>query len=182
MKELTDQLARDGFNLPEIRLDSTIIRFDRNGKRNNAWFIGFQNHTVKGGEPYVYCMYGDWAESDEQRVWASRKLTRADQAASKTQYEAIKRKAQEEKKIKQKEAAEKAEKRIATAPDKGLTPYCKRKNIDQLYGCKIYEFDTLLVPVRDINGKIAGLQYIYENGDKKFMAGTKVESNFQHRL
>ena len=178
MKELTDQLARDGFHLPTISLDSTIVRFDRNGKKNNAWFIGFQNHTVKGGEPYVYCLYGDWSESNEWRVWASRKLTRADQAASKAQYEEIKRKVQEEKKIKQKEAAEKAEKRLATAPDKGLTPYCKRKNIDQLYGCKVHEFDTLLVPVRDINGKTQGLQYIYEDGEKKFMAGTKVESGF----
>lgn len=177
MQELKDQLARDGFHLPEIRLDSTIVRFDRNGRRNNAWFIGWQNHTVQGGEPYVYCLYGDWAEGNEQRVWASRKLSRADQAASKSQYEAAKRKAEEEKKIKQKEAAEKAERRLATAPDKGLTPYCRRKNIDQLYGCRVHEFDTLLVPVRDVTGKIWGLQSIFEDGAKRFSMGTKVDGH-----
>lgn len=179
MKELTDQLARDGFYLPEVRLDANIIRFDRNGHKNNAWFIGFQNHTVKGGEPYIYCLYGDWTEIyEEPKVWTSRKLSKADQVASKAQYDAVKRKALEEKKIKQKEAAEKAVKKLATAQDKGLTPYCKRKNIDQLYGCKVLDFDTLLVPVKDINGSITGLQFINEDGEKKFLTGSKIDGCF----
>ncbi len=88
-----------------------------------------------------------------------------------------------------------AEKRIEAAKNKPVTPieqpdeydvppefcdnrheYLIAKDV-QNYGLLI-EDENLLIPARDVNGKVWTLQTITPNGDKRFQAGGKKQGNF----
>jgi putative DNA primase/helicase len=72
-----------------------------------------------------------------------------------------------------------AEKRIESAkPYDANNPhtYLINKNV-QGYGVLI-EGENLLIPARDVNGKVWTLQTITPNGEKRFLSGGKKQGNF----
>lgn len=163
MEQLRRALESNGFALPSIQLDGKIHRFNRNGN-DNAWFIGFQNHGIKDGKVYVVAQYGDW-KTGEKFDYKPAGMSKIDLEACKAQIEQAKLRVAQEKLHKQHEAAAKAEKQWKSAGEAGTTPYMARKKIDQCYGIKIYQ-DTMQVPLRDSDGKLWGLQYIFGDGKK----------------
>lgn len=177
MQNFLAELSSKNFTLTQVELDGSIHRFDRNGSKGNAWYIGWQNHSVKTGIAYIVAEYGDWKTSERHLYKPdSSILSTADQQAIKTQLEEAKKKSEEEKKARQNEAAIKAEKYFSSAQVSGSTTYMQKKNINQLYGAKIYN-GVLQIPVRDIHGKLWGLQYISDES-KRFLSGSKVDSCF----
>lgn len=175
MEQLRRALESNGFALPSIQLDGKIHRFNRNGN-DNAWFIGFQNHGIKDGKVYVVAQYGDW-KTGEKFDYKPAGMSKIDLEACKAQIEQAKLRVAQEKLHKQHEAAAKAEKQWKSAGEAGTTPYMARKKIDQCYGIKIYQ-DTMQVPLRDSDGKLWGLQYIFGDGKKRFSSGAKVDGCF----
>ena len=177
MQTFLAELSSQGFHPTQIILDGKIHRFERNGSSNSAWYIGWQNHTVKDGSQYIVAEYGDW-KTGERHLYKpdASKLSTVDKQAIKAQLDESKRKADEEKRIRQHEASIKAEKYWASAKSMGSTPYMEKKKIDELYGSRVHE-GMLQIPVRDIEGKLWGLQYI-SNAGKRFLTGTKVDSCF----
>jgi putative DNA primase/helicase len=58
-----------------------------------------------------------------------------------------------------------------------IHPYLSAKRV-RSYGLRQDSEGLLLVPMRDIDGEIWGLQRIWRNGDKKHMRGSKVRGHF----
>jgi putative DNA primase/helicase len=56
-------------------------------------------------------------------------------------------------------------------------PYLETKNV-KAYGLKQYQ-DTLILQVRDTEGKLHGLQFIGHDGEKRFKSGTSLTGNYK---
>lgn len=78
-------------------------------------------------------------------------------------------------------AAEKARRMWAgKCRDIGASPYLDRKKV-RSFGLRFLFRGTVVVPLRDMQGTLHGLQYISAEGDKKFGSGTLKEGRF-HRI
>lgn len=173
--------ARDhGFSIDNPQLDGRIHRFRRDSQRRDqsAYYIGFVNYTTQTGERYVVVIFGDWRTGERfQYETQGTKLSREDRAAIKKRIEEASKKQEEEKLKRNEEAAAEAEFLWGQGKDVRKSPYFERKKIDQLYGAKTLLEDAgraILVPMRDIAGKLWGVQRIYGNGMKRFQSGQRI--------
>lgn len=57
-------------------------------------------------------------------------------------------------------------------------PYLQRKKVAPLGPVRLGRAGEILLPVRDISGNLHGLQHIYPDGTKRFLAGTKKTGHF----
>lgn len=182
ISKLIDHLNELGFNPPhdKIALDGRVYRFDRDGKKQNAWLIGFQNHTLKG-DPFIVSLFGDWRTQEEYTFTSSVKLSKHDKTAIAKQMEEASKRRDVEKIQGQLQAATLAEEFWNKATENPASEYLKRKQIKALYGCKTSMGDDgryLIVPMRDVDGKLWGYQEIKPDGSKKFGYRQKKTGNF----
>lgn len=163
-----------GYKLSSLVLDNKIHRFDGKSKLS-AWYIGFQNHSVKGGEPYVVINFGDFNGGDNQ-TFKPDKLTGADNKAIIEQIALNTKRAAEEKAKANEETAQRA-KTIFTEGGP-TTGYMERKLIAKHYGTGTApdaELNpSLVIPMRDVDGNIWNLQRIFDDGTKRPMAGGRI--------
>lgn len=198
MEELLKWLQENSFNIDTPSLDGKIYRFDRDGKKN-AWFWGVRLHATKSGQEYVIAKVGDWRTDEEFEFRTNAAFTREDKKIITTRIKEAQEKAALAKEALHADAAEIAASIFAGARYEELTDYCKRKLIPQLFGArvttqsaidhctgrkghKIHANDkVLLVPMRDINGRLWGIQQI-TNGkggnNKFFIMGQKKQGCF----
>lgn len=177
MQELIQDLEKNGFKLPEIRLDGTIVRF---GLKKRQWFIGWQHHTSKGGEEYIIAIYGDWAEPGKEYEFKSGgSLRREDRLIlDKKAAEMRKRREEEEKRIHE-EVAKESEEEWETYKDQGVSPYLEAKHIPYNFDYGIrFGVGQVKVPCRDIDGKIWGIQTINAGSGKYFKTGQRKKGTF----
>lgn len=181
MQEIIGFLNQNGYfpTIDKIACDGKIHRFDRDGKQN-AWFVGFQNHTTKGN-PYFVAVVGDWKTKEEVTYKPNLKMTAHDKKAmDKTIADASKKIEDDRNKLQAQSAIEAVE-FLSTCQDNPSSDYLKNKQLSQLYGAKTYlsgSGRTLVVPMRDTGGKIWGYQEIYPDGTKRFGFGQKKSGNF----
>lgn len=177
MEAFVTELSSKGYHPTGIALDGKIHRFSRDGSTDNGWYIGWLNHSVKDGSQYIVAEFGDWKTGERHTHKPSNlRLSTADKQAIKVQMEECKKKSEIEKMDRQNEAAIKAEKYWKTAATVGSTPYMEKKRISELFGARIHD-GILQIPVRDIDGKLRGIQYIKDTY-KRFLTGTKVDGCF----
>ena len=80
-------------------------------------------------------------------------------------------------KNKAREVADKAERAFAQyQPATSANPYLQNKS-STAFGVR-ESASKLVIPARNINGEITSLQFINENGDKRFMPGGKIKASF----
>lgn len=77
----------------------------------------------------------------------------------------------------QEETAERAARTWQHLPDTGRSPYLTTKRV-KAWGLRFAKSDAIVVPVRDINGKLWSLQFIQANGDKRFLTGGAKQGRF----
>lgn len=176
MHELRQFLASLNFAPPSLELDGKIHRFGRDGGKDNAWYIGWQNHSVRTGQTYVVAKFGDWRTAEEH-FYKPDKVSRIDMKAVKEQIAEAAQKAAEATRLKHEEAAQRALDKWNAAATTGSCAYMERKLIPELYGCRL-NGDTLLIPVRDVDGKLWGIESVYPDNKKMFMSGQKVNECF----
>lgn len=177
MQKFLSELHANGYFPDQVTLDGKIHRFGRNNSKDNAWLIGWTNHSVTDGSAYIVAEYGDWRTGEKISYKPSGKtLSTADRQAIKAQFEDARKRADEEKKIRNKEAADKAQKYFSSALETGRTNYMDRKKIAELYGARIFN-GVLQIPLRDTEGNITGLQYISDTS-KRFLTGSKIDGSF----
>lgn len=175
-------LEENGFPLngAEFVLDGKIKRFNRNGNKN-AWYIGFQNET-KAGVPFEIIVYGDWKTGEEYTYQTLEKVSRNEKKEIDDKIKQAQQKAIEEKQTRQEESAKEALSLWDSASAKASnSPYLKNKKIDSLFGCRTTLEGmgrVLLVPCRDVSGKLWGIQSIQPNGSKYFVQGQKISGCF----
>ncbi|MCB1656766.1 MAG: DUF927 domain-containing protein [Pseudomonadales bacterium] len=161
-----------GITPPEtIVTDGEIHRF---GHKKNGWYV-FHEGDISGGA------FGFWGKVDSQ-TWCSKQASQFNQAEREAwiQRQAdIAAKVQAEKLAKQAEAAKKSIKLWADArPDVDLKHgYLLAKGSIYPHGIKQLG-QALLIPVYGEDKQLTGCQFIYANGDKKFLTGTKKKGSF----
>lgn len=153
--------------------DGNIHRFSRDDKRTqpDEWYVAHSGF-LSSGQCYLCCSYGSWSEGSkfEYKSW--------EESSQKSSYSAIERKELQakieenrrlaliEEKKRHEEAAEKAKAIWERSSSTGSHPYLKEKGV-KVYGIR-FNGHSLLVPLKNIEGKISSLQFIYQE-DGKFL-------------
>lgn len=148
--------------------------------KKTAWARLFEYRSEKTSRIYITGKFGvrgdaweveatptDWSPAERAEWLEQRKeAERAAEAARAKDAES---------------AAEKAARMWAKGRDEGTTPYLERKNVGA-FGVRILFGKQVAVPLRDMQGTLHGLQYIYpekvDGVDKRFGTGTIKEGRF----
>lgn len=182
MTDLINFLSNHGFDLPSPNLDGGVHRFDRGGKTKTAWFIGWQIYSAKTAEPYIIALFGDWRENITHEYRTARKYNKQEQKEIELKIDQARRKQAEYKRKLQEETSEKAEKIWSTGTKKTDSEYLDKKGLQSnLFGCKTIAQDdgnAILVPCKDVEGRLWGLQRIFSDSKKRFLYGQKINTCF----
>jgi putative DNA primase/helicase len=169
------QMSRNGtsFQGPLV-CDGNIHRFSRDAKRNqpDEWYFAYTG-LLHSGQYYLYCSYGSWSDGSEfeYKSWeeSSNKisyLSAIERKELQAKIEENKRLVSIEQKKRHEEAAEKAKALWERSSSAGSHPYLKEKGV-QAYGLRFND-RSLLIPLKNMEGKINSLQFIYQE-DGKFL-------------
>lgn len=175
--QLNDWLKSHGYGAAVgAALNGEFFRFDHGGSLN-----GFFKGRMVG--KHTLAMVGDWKSGD---IFYYKSDCPAEESSALDAE--FKRLQEEEARLRaerQEDVAAKALNTWVMAIDRGVTPYLTKKGLTKLYGTKICPNypDTLLVPMRDVQGKLWGLQRILphklESGlDKLFPKGGRIKGCF----
>jgi len=171
------QAARNAkIELPgEIIPDGTLHRFTVPGDKSRSdsgWFVLHVDDLAAGA-------FGCWKRgiSETWSVKQCQSMTPAEKTAHAAKMEAVKRQRGAERERVQAECrawcADTWDKAKDATNDH---PYLKRKGVNA-YGLKTFK-DSLIIPVQDMAGTIHGLQFIKQDGSKKFKTGTNKTGHF----
>ena len=178
MQDFISFAVSHGFNISQPILDGSFQRFNRgDSKKKNGWYVGQQFVSTKG-HTYICATLGDWRENLTIRYKPSVKLSREDNAAIKQQHIANMETARKEQEKQRAKAANLAQNDWDKAQKVDFDhPYLKRKLITKDVGIK-QSGNAIIVPCRDLNGKMWGLQKISKDGSKLFMKGQRTKGTF----
>ncbi len=166
----SDAIVGAGLPAPtSIIADGNLHRFSATGKRSDdsGWYVLHLDGIAAG-------VFGDWRTGLVQKWRAGRgqKLTAAERRAYRQKVRDMKRQREAETQRRHAEAALQAVeifKQLPPAP--ADHPYFKSKGIT----AKVrVDEDVLVIPMLDPDGKLASLQFIGPDGDKKFLPGGRV--------
>lgn len=169
MTGFADAIRAAGLEPPEHIEPGRLHRFPGQGKRNGnraGWCKLFPDG--QGG------VFGDWSTGLNE-VWQACRntpMTEADRADFASRVEESRRQAEAERQAAKQEAAERARREWdAAQPASSDHPYLVTKQVSP-HGIRQDDDGRLIVPVRDPDGHLAGLQYIDGDGGKRFSPGT----------
>jgi phage/plasmid primase-like uncharacterized protein/phage/plasmid-associated DNA primase len=179
MHTLSQFMAEKGFFFPES-FDGQYLR------DGSKWYRGVE--VAVNGRKLFVARFGDW-KTDQVFDWQSDAPSDpAEQEAISRALEQFRKAESEEKRRIQEEVAIQAAAKWGGAITRGTTPYLQRKGIPSLLGARIDQerTDRLLVPARDIHGKLWGYQRILAEKiqvggdfvDKFFLKGMRIEGCF----
>jgi putative DNA primase/helicase len=165
MTEFVEAMMSAGINPPEmIVCDGKVRRFPVDGEKNkkSGWYVLFDDPPAgafgcwKTGVKHTWCLEREM--DHERRDEFQRKMEMAKR---------IRAKEDAAKKEKCRHRAERIWKRAQDGVPHG---YLKRKKVGA-NGTRV-DMGSVIVPVRDSNGNLHGLQFIRVDGSKKFLTGT----------
>lgn len=173
LDQIRKEMQNSGLTPPNrIIMDGNIHRFSTqtNGKTNDrgktGWYVFYQDAIPCGS-------FGCWRldVTAQFRADIGRELTFTEHSAHKKRMEEIKRKVDDEAKVKQ-EIAEKNIDKIWNdcGPASDEHPYLMKKGV-KAHGAKITGDGRLIVPLYDEHGELASLQYIDSEGGKRYHSG-----------
>ena len=177
LSELFKQsLLQSGISPPdEIIPDGNIHRFAVAGDKwgaKSGWYVLYDDEVPAGA-------YGDWRQ-DINEAWCSKETTRmteAERAEHAERRALARRQSEAERKRLQEECGRKSlELWERGRPASEEHPYVARKGITP-YGARQVD-KRLLMPVVNETGALLGLQFIAEDGSKRFKVGTPTKGNF----
>lgn len=176
MQNILLEMKAKGFEVEveHLKLDGKVHRFGKGSKPN--WLIGFQNFS-RSGEMFHVVQYGSWATGETHTYHSDIKLTADDSAFMKKKISEAKIKEAEEKARVNQEVADSVSELWEKLSDSQIPEYLNKKRIPNLYGARSYRGE-LYVPMRDIDGKIWGVQRIQPDSKKFFQPGQRVTGCF----
>ncbi|MDR6536967.1 toprim domain-containing protein [Variovorax soli] len=154
----------------EIHGDGRIHRFSPTGKRSDdaAWYVLHLDGVPAGA-------FGNWRDGLVQ-CWcakAEREMSAIERKAMDQRIDAMRRQRDAEMRRRHAEAAAAAAVRWASALPAQQHPYLSCKGV-RSHGVRVEAGHTLLVPMRDTEGRLHSLQTISPDGDKRFLRGGRV--------
>lgn len=179
LDDVVRQMAARGIDLPpRCNLSEAFKRYYRwrpaaeTKAKKSAWARLYE-YTSPKGRVYITGVFG-W-RGDQWEVEASTtEWTPAERAEWLEQRKAAAKAADEARAKDGETAAQKAEKLWERAREDGRSPYLDRKQV-RAFGVRFMR-ETLLVPLRDMEGRLHGLQYVGD--EKKFGSGVIKEGRF----
>lgn len=175
IENFKEAMRRKGIEPPStIVADRKFHRFHVNGDKigsKNGWYVLFDYGSVAAGT------FGCF-KRDVKEKWSS-KAKKEMTTEEKSFYEETMEEHDQEQERLRTRCRKKAIAIWENATKEGAEghPYTIRKGIKPLFA-RITEADDLVIPVRDIENKIHGLQFIDSEGGKKFLPGTAKRGNF----
>jgi putative DNA primase/helicase len=174
VEQFRDALTGRGIVPGQILADGKLHRADaegRGGKGDAAYLLhldgvpagGFQNWRDGLG-------WQDW------RADVGRELTSGEDAAHRRHLKSARSMQKREDARRRAEAAAKAEAIWFEASPGTDHPYRCQKGVKS-YGLRLSR-GKLVIPVRDVEGRLQSLQFIDRTGSKKFLTGGKVQGGF----
>lgn len=173
------ELREKGYKVPSVLLDGDIHRFATSDKAedDSGWYVGFT-------EPIPAGAYGNW-RTGEKVVWTARgrNLSSFDMMAVQTKIEALKKKAEEDRKRRADSAALKAQAlwEMSSPCIDADHGYLKKKQLSSAHGAQLDHQGNLLVPIYQAtkDGMILGsIETIDHEGHKRFLPGGAVKGGF----
>lgn len=156
---------------PSVNGDGKLYRFSPTGKRGDdaGWYVLHLDGVPAGA-------FGDW-RSGESQSWcakAEHDLTENERRAQRARIKAAQRMRDAEQRRRRAEAAAAALVRwTAATPAQGHS-YLSAKGV-RAHGVRIEANHTLLIPMRDSEGRLHSLQTISPDGAKRFVPGGRVK-------
>lgn len=177
-------LAAAGFKPPKALVMGRIDRIDGPEDKPNkksGWY-SYNEIADAGGEGLVIgvAAYGDW-KTGLSETWCSKSdnhMTTDERLRYHAAREALRAAQDAEKLTVQAEAAAKAYRIWQEAPDCSGTPYTQRKKINPSPGLKRAKDGRLIIPLADDKGQICTLQFIADDGEKRFLTGGRTKGAF----
>ena len=179
-EEFQSFLAQNGMEVDPNKgliVDGSIGRayMDVDGKRKLVgWYQLWLDQSLPFGQA------GDYRIDHKKptAVWkpqnkGSRTLT----DEQREEIRQLKEQAEIEKAEKHTRAAKRAQNIWSKAEEIQIHPYLKKKGVEN-HGLKVGDNNQLLVPMQDENLQVVGLQFIDEDGGKKFLTGSKKKGSF----
>ncbi|HUX80045.1 MAG TPA: toprim domain-containing protein, partial [Alphaproteobacteria bacterium] len=152
----------------DIIADGQIHRFSNHGKgKKDGWYV---YHDMAGA-------FGDWSR-DIQGKWSLKAESLPSQAREHLveKIEKAKQDAEEERLRKYEETATLSLEKWDTLSETGTSPYLLKKKVEA-FGVR-FRNDILVVPLKDIAGKLWSLQWINPDGSKRFLTGGRKKGSF----
>jgi putative DNA primase/helicase len=165
---------------PEIgRLVRCKVEGDT-GRKESGWYVLHEMQLDNGDRVHVG-RYGNWKTMGDESlpVTFDKPLSVYDQGKLDARQREIRENAEMEKRLRAQNAAERAKGIWDGLPDEGGSDYLARKRVFA-FGVR-FSRGSIVVPVRDAAGDLAGLQFIAADGSKKFLTGTAKRGCF-HRI
>lgn len=160
----------------------TYVRWrpgDQKGAKKSAWARLYTWRSPKTGKEYITGAFGCrgdvWNVESSSSDWSP-----AERAAEMEARKAAAKAAETERLKDAQAAATKAERLWAKglpADETRQHPYLERKRVSA-FGLRVAFGKMLMVPARDMDGRLQLLQYISPEGDKRFGTGSIKESRF----
>lgn len=184
-QELQNHIEINGYNFKaeKLTLDNSLHSLKEGNFK--GWYWGSINETSKGHK-YVTLTYYHYQEgvkhfvrTDTGKI-SKEELSRIE-ARQRQEQEALQRELEEQKEAIAKRAREEFNE-LTTAST--ISRYCKDKKIGEwikdgsLLGAKVVPDGSLIVPMKDINGKFWGYQTIDAGGQKLYLPGQKTDGCF----
>lgn len=170
------EMLKNGINPPaDILADSQLHRFyikgDKSGSKN-GWYVLFMD-GLPGG------IFGNWKTGITSTVCSKKPgyMNRQELLKHKQQVNDAHRQRKAEQAMEQAKAAKLAEKiwcQCTTANSKH--PYLVKKQIPPFYARQSGKY--LVLPIINISGDFSSLQFIGEDGSKRFLSNGKITGNY----
>lgn len=165
-----------GLIVETLEVDGKTHRVDLEGEKKGKKHGWYGAHWLKldNGKEVVVGAYG-WFSGPEKfihkiQIKGAGAFTEADKARYKAQQAKAMEMAGKEREAHAVEAARRAAELWPSLPDTGGSDYLQRKGV-RGYGLR-YTHGTIVVPLRNVAGKLVGLQFIAPDGSKKYLTGT----------
>jgi len=156
----------------QIYADGKLHRFKADGDdARNSWYVLYAGPPAAGA-------FGCWKRNFKQ-TWCERngRLSPEDSQRIRQRWREAKATLKAETSARQNRARHIADRILQLAQPVTAHPYLTTKQI-QAYGELCGYHGMLVMPLRDINGKLHSLQFIAANGSKKFLPGGRVVGCF----
>jgi phage/plasmid primase-like uncharacterized protein len=176
LQRFAEAMAKRGLVPRDLHADGKIHRCDvagKNGKGDGAYLLfatgkvpagGFQNHKDGlGWENWRYDLGRQMLTPSEEHDIHKKRALAEQRRAEQAQVDAA-------------EAEQRAHYIWSRSQEAADHPYLTKKRITAS-GARVYK-GALVIPARDIDGKLRGLQFIDQHGTKRWMKGSRPSGAF----
>ncbi len=188
-----DQLAAYGLVVDHFIADGKLRRVkstDDKGSKKSGWYVAHE-FRLSSGRVVISGSFGNWKISNQPESFKfDASFTDEEKQAFKKQQAAQRKAAEKEKRERNKQAASRADKIWPNLPAEGHSPYLERKQIHG-FGVRYGKNKSIAVPVYQsvknesadgltgsFSDRLAGLQWIFADGGKKFLTGTEIDGGY----